>query len=117
MKGIFKLWFLMWVAAAFGKFVSNSTTVITDLGTVLAAAPYSATAQAKALAAAGPIMALYDNVLLCQRKAQEMVEILSYLLNGTQVVTSYTAPSGGPITTGADSASYNLLVGVLQILQ
>jgi hypothetical protein len=95
----------------------NSTQIITDLTSALANQPYSATAQAAQNAAAGPIMALADNILLVQRKAQEMAELLAYLLQGTQTQGSLTAPSGGPITTGADSATYNLLVGIYQILK
>jgi|SRR5580698_513159 hypothetical protein len=97
--------------------VSNSTQIITDLGTALANSPYSTTAQANSNNPNGPIMALYDNILLVQRKAQEMAELLAYLLGGSQVQGSLTAPTGGPITSAADSATYNLLVGVYQILK
>lgn len=117
MNNIAKLLFRVFVERALGYFVSSSTQIITDLGTVLASSPYSTTAQANQNAAAGPIMALYDNILLVQRKAQEMAVLLSLLLCGSQVANSLTAPTGGPITSAADSASYNLLVGIFQILK
>jgi hypothetical protein len=97
--------------------MANSTTIITDLQSAINNYPYSATAQANAQAAAGPIMGLRDNIILCKRKAEEMAEILAYLLCGSQIVNSYTAPTGGPITTGADNATFVKLQGVLNDLQ
>ena len=95
---------------------SNSTQVITDLNTA-ATATYSATALAAAAAAAGPIMDLPGVLQLCKLKAQEIHDILVYVLEGSQVSTSLTAPSGGVITTGSDNSTYNTLVGVYQILK
>lgn len=95
---------------------SNSTQVITDLNTA-ATAVYSATATAAAIAAAGPIMDLPGVLVLCQRKAQEIRQILCYVLEGSQLTTSLTAPSGGVITTGADNSTYTTLVGVYQIMK
>lgn len=121
MKRIFRLLFQLWVAPAFGKFVSNSTQIIADLTTCLVNSPYSTQAIAAAQAPAGPIMALYDNILLVQRKAQEMAVLLCYLLSGAQTspptLGGLTAPSGGPITVNFDAATYNLLVGIFQILK
>lgn len=96
---------------------SNSTQIITDLNTTIASSPYSTTAQANAIAAAGPIMdttGLIKSILL---DAQSMAEKLAYILGGSQVQGSLTAPTGGVITSGADSATYNLLVGIYQILK
>lgn len=95
---------------------SNSTQVITDLNTA-ATAVYSATAVAAAVAAAGPMMDLQGVLQLCKLKAQEIHDILVYVLEGKQISTSLTAPSGGIITTGADNATFVTLVGVYQILK
>lgn len=95
---------------------SNSTQVITDLQTA-ATATYSATATAAAIAAAGPIMDLPGVLTLCQRKAQEIRQILCYVLEGKQISTSLTAPSGGVIATGTDTSTYDTLVGVYQIMK
>lgn len=96
---------------------SNSTQIITDLTSAAANAPFSATAQAAATAAAGPIMDTLANINLCRLKAQEMAEILAYILGGSATQGSLTAPTGGVITSGADSSTYNLLVGIYQILK
>ena len=112
--------FLLRLMFGWTGFVSNSTQIITDLGTALVNSPYSTQAIANAQAPAGPIMALYDNILLVQRKAQEMAVLLGYLLGGSQTtppVGGLTAPSGGPITVSYDLATYNLLVGIFQILK
>ena len=121
MNRIFKLLFQVWIFPAFGKFVGNSTQIITDLGNALQASGYSPQANAASQAPAGPIMAIYDNILLVQRKAQEMAVLLGYLLSGAQTsppaLGGLTAPSGGPVTVNFDLATYNLLVGVFQILK
>ena len=101
----------------FGMNVSNSSAVITDLGTAVTAWPYSATATANSIAAAGPITDLRGALEVCQLHAQEMVKILSYILEGSAVQTSLTAPTGGLITSSSDSSTYNTLVGVYQILK
>lgn len=96
---------------------SNSTQILTDLASAIANSPYSATAQTNQNAAAGPIMdttGVIKDVLVC---AQEMVQKLAYVLGGSQVQGSLTAPTGGIITSGADSTTYNLLVGIYQILK
>ena len=96
---------------------SNSTQIIADLNSA-ATATYSATATAAALAAAGPIMDIGGVLKTCTLKAQEIVQILNYVLGGSQVApASLTAPTGGVITSGSDSTTYNLLVGVFQILK
>jgi len=95
--------------------VANSSALITD-AQAAASATYSATAKAAAIAAAGPIMDLGGSLALCVTKLQEIKEILAYVLEGTQVPSNLSAPSGGPITTGADSTTYNKLVGIYQIL-
>lgn len=95
----------------------NSTQIITDLNTAITNQPYSATSVAASIAAAGPIMdtnAMVKSVLV---NAQEMAEKLAYLLGGSMVQGSLTAPSGGVIDSGTNSATYNLLVGIYQILK
>lgn len=99
-----------------GMDVSNSTQIIADLKTA-AAAVYSATALAAAQNANGPNMDIQGVINLCVLKAQEMAGILAYVLEGKQIQTSLTAPTGGVITSGADSTTYNTLVGVYQILK
>lgn len=98
-------------------FVSNSTQIITDLQSAYNNAPYSTTAQANAQAAAGPMMDTPGLISTCLLKAKEIHDILVYVLEGSQVSTSLTAPSGGVITSSADSSTYNLLVGVYQIIK
>lgn len=96
---------------------SNSSQIITDLNTA-ATATYSATALAAAIAAGGPIMDLGGVLKTCTLKAQEIVQILNYVLGGAATApTSLTAPTGGVITSGSDSSTYNTLVGVFQILK
>jgi hypothetical protein len=96
----------------------NSTQLITDMKSAVANAPFSATAQAAAIAAAGPIedlTAMVNSVLL---EFQEIQAKLNYILGGSQLApASLTAPTGGLITSGSDSATYNLLVGIFQILK
>lgn len=97
--------------------MAASTAVITDLGTG-ANATYSATAQAAAIAAAGPIMDLNGVLKLCVLKAQEIQVILNYVLGGSAVTAaSQTAPTGGVVTNASDSAAYTALVQVYQILK
>lgn len=97
---------------------SNSTQIITDMNSAVTNAPYSATAQAAAIAAAGPIedlQAMVKSVLLNFQEAQEK---LNYILGGSLLApASLTAPTGGLIATGTDTATYNLLVGIFQILK
>lgn len=100
-----------------GAFVSNSTQIITDL-TSATTSTISATGTANAIAAAGPIMDLPAMIKSILLNAQEMQEKLNYILGGSAVApASLTAPTGGVITTSSDSALYNLLVGVFQILK
>lgn len=94
---------------------SNSTQIITDLNTA-ATSTFTAGEKASAIAAAGPIMDIAGNINLCKTKAQEIAEILAYLLEGAAVQTSLTAPSGG-IIPSSDTTLYNTLVGVYQILK
>lgn len=99
--------------------VSNSTQLITDMKSALANAPFSATAQAAAIAAAGPITDLpgvLNSVLL---NFQEALEKLNYVLNGSMITAANQgAPAGGLIASGgSDAATYNLLVGIYQILK
>jgi hypothetical protein len=43
---------------------------------------------------------------------------LNYILGGSMIApASLTAPTGGLITSSSDSATYNLLVGIFQILK
>ena len=96
---------------------SNSTQIITDLTTVIT--NISATQTTRANAAAGPITDVNGTVNLLKTKAQEMVEILAYLLEGVQFVTSQSAPANGIFQTGDSNAAngYNLLTGIYQILK
>ena len=97
--------------------VSNSTQIITDLGTAISSSPYSETSQAASIAAAGPIMDTTGMIKSVLNDAQAMVEKLAYILEGKATQSSLTAPTGGIITSAADSATYNLLVGIYQILK
>ena len=98
--------------------VGNSTQIITDMTSAVANAPFSATAQSNAIAAAGPIedlTAMVNSVLLNFKEVQMK---LNYILGGSMIApASLTAPTGGLITTSSDSATYNLLVGIFQILK
>lgn len=99
--------------------VGNSTQIIADMKSAAANAPFSATAQAAAIAAAGPIedlTAMVNSVLLNFIEAQAK---LNYILGGSMIApASLTAPTGGLIAGGgADAATYNLLVGIFQILK
>lgn len=96
---------------------SNSTQLITDMASA-AGTTFSATAVAAAQAAAGPMMDLTGTLKSCTLKLQEIAQILNYVLGGSaKAPASLTAPAGGLITTGADSTTYNLLVGIFQILK
>jgi hypothetical protein len=101
-----------------GGAASNSTQLITDMTSAINNQPYSATATANAIAAAGPIEdlnAMVKSVLLNFQEAQMK---LNYILGGSMTApASLTAPTGGLITTSSDSATYNLLVGIFQILK
>src|ERR1039458_8689912 len=93
--------------------VGNSSQILTDMASAAAATPFSATAQAAAAAAAGPIEdlpAMVKSVLLNFQEAQQK---LNYILGGSLITpNSLTAPTGGLITSAADSATYNYLVGI-----
>ena len=94
-----------------------SSQCITDMVTA-STATYSATATANALAAAGPIMDLNGVLKSVTLKLQECAVILNYVLGGqATTANSYTAPTGGVVTTSSDSTNYNLLVGVYQLLK
>jgi hypothetical protein len=98
--------------------VGNSTQIITDMTSAINNSPFSATAQAAAIAAAGPIMDLPGMIKSVLLNFQEAQEKLNYILGGSMVApASLTAPTGGLITSGSDSATYNLLVGIFQILK
>lgn len=96
---------------------SNSSQIITDLGTVYSNISSQQTTRAQA--AAGPILDPYAQVELCKLKAQEMAEVLAYLLEGVQFQTSLTAPANGIFQSGDTNAAngYTLLVGIYQILK
>lgn len=102
------------------NFVSNSTQIITDLTSVQTNGN-SVTAVANSNAAAGPIMDLPGMIASIKLNAQEMVEKLAYILQGTMISATtnspITAPTGGIITSASDSTNYNLLVGIFQILK
>lgn len=97
--------------------MAASSQIISDL-TTASNATYSATATAAAIAAAGPIIDLNGALKLVTLKAQEMAVILNYVLGGSAATAnSFTAPTGGVVTSGSDSTNYNLLVGVYQLLK
>jgi len=100
------------------SFVSNSSQIITDFGTVLTNG-FLATQYARANAAAGPITDLPGMVASCKLRMQETAEILAYILEGSSVQTSLTAPAGGLVLTGDSNATtcWNLLTGIYQILK
>lgn len=92
---------------------SNSSQIVADL--ILARdSTFTAGELASASSPTGPIMDIKGNLALCVLRAQEISWTLAYLLEGTMVSTSRTAPSGG-IIPSSDSTLYNLLVGVYQI--
>lgn len=99
--------------------VSNSSQLITDMASAITNAPWSTTAQAAASAAAGPITDLQGVLTTVKLNFQEAAEKLAYVLQGTMIQSGspLTAPTGGLITSAADSATYNLLVGIYQILK
>lgn len=101
-----------------GGGVASSTQILTDLQTVLTNG-FLATQTARAQAAAGPIEDLPGMVTTVLRSAQDMVRALTYILEGSQIQTSLTAPTGGLVQSGDSNATtcYNLLTGVYQILK
>ena len=119
MNQIVKLLFTIWIFPAFGKFVSNSTAVITDMTAAIAITPSAAT---KALASGPdqPIMDLNGVLNSVKLNFQEAVEKLAYVLCGTMISATtnspVTAPTGGVVTSTNDAALYNKLVGIYQIL-
>lgn len=119
MNQITKLLFTMWIFPAFGKWVSNSTHVITDMASVITNGN-SATSLANASAANGPIMDLPGMLASVKLNFQEVVEKLAYVLQGGMISATtnspVTAPTGGIITSTSDSTNYNLLVGIYQIM-
>lgn len=119
MNKIFNMLFQMWIFPAFGKFVSNSTQLIADMASAITNSPYSAATQALANAAAGPIMGLTDMLASVKLNFQEAAEKLAYVLQGSMIQSGspLTAPTGGIVTSANDSATYNLLVGIYQILK
>lgn len=118
MKQIQKMLFRVFIERALGYFVSNSTQIITDLQTA-ASATLLATQLARANVAAGPITDLPGSLDLLVKKAKEMVQLMSYILEGSQIQTSLTAPAGGLVQTGDSNAAttWNVLTGVYQILK
>ena len=112
MNQIIKLLFTVWILPAFGKFVSNSTQIIADLTTVQT--NVSSTQTTRAIAPAGPIMDVNGVLASLIIRAQEMKELLAYLLGSSQVY----ATTGGIFQTGDANATtgYNLLLGIAQIL-
>jgi hypothetical protein len=89
------------------------------MASVIALAPFSASgAQTAAIAAAGPMMDLTGMVKSVLLNFQEAQAKLNYILGGSMIApASLTAPTGGLITSTADSAAYNYLVGIFQILK
>lgn len=87
------------------------------MATAIATTP-SATATAAAIAAAGPMEDLPGMLKSILLNFQEATMKLNYILGGSMVApASLTAPTGGIVTSGADSTLYNLLVGIFQILK
>jgi len=116
MNQMLKLFFLTWIAPAFGLFVSNSTQILTDITSVQTNGN-STTSLANAVAAAGPTMDLPGMIASVKLNFQEAAEKLAYILGGSMVQGSLTAPTGGVITTTSDSTNYNLLTGIYQIIK
>jgi|HubBroStandDraft_3_1064219.scaffolds.fasta_scaffold1263407_1 hypothetical protein len=118
MNSIVKLLFRVFVERALGYFVSSSTQIITDL-TSCQTTGWSTTALSNAIAAAGPILDLPGIIASVKLNAQEMAEKLAYILQGSQIQSGspITAPTGGVVTSSSDSANYNLLTGIYQILK
>lgn len=69
--------------------MANSTTIITDLGTVITNGP-SASTSAAAISASGNIQDYQGNVKLLQLKAQEMAVLIKAVLAVTDVATDGT---------------------------
>lgn len=117
MNSILKMMFKLWIAPMLGQFVSNSTQILTDMSSAVALTP-SVTALAAAQAPAGPMEDLPGMLKSVQLNFQEAVEKLNYILGGSMIApASLTAPTGGLVTSAADSALYNYLVGIFQILK
>jgi hypothetical protein len=84
-------------------------SVLGDLATVNSTA-FDAVSVTRANAAAGPIMDLPAAASLLQLKAQEMKELLFYILSGNQIGSG----SSGPVRSG--DANYTLLNNLLTTL-
>ena len=96
--------------------MANSTQIITDLGTVISTG-YSTTAQANAIAAAGPIMDLTALTYLLRLKAQEMKAILNYMISPNGMIGGGSiGGAGAVVTSAADSTVEGLLAGILNDL-
>lgn len=81
--------------------MAASSTLITDLGTAFSNGP-SSTTQANAIAAAGPIQDVNDNINLAQLKLKEAKQ----LLNAVQQVQD----------TGTDGTNKTLVANVILAL-
>ena len=108
-----------WLKLRKTNFVSNSVKLIADMTSALAITPSAAT-QALASNPNSPIMDLPGVLASVRTNFQEAVEKLAYVLAGTQIsattTSPVTAPTGGIVTSANDSALYNLLVGIYQVL-
>lgn len=85
---------------------TNSTAVITDLGTV--ASNINATQRGRAIAAAGPILDLDAAVALMLLRMQEVKALATYLLYGGETTTSNPGGQGGSqaiLQTGEQSCT------------
>lgn len=118
MNQILKMLFTLWIFPAFGKWVSNSTQLLTDMASVITNGN-SATTTANGIAAAGPITDVSGLLASIKLNFQEAAEKLAYLLQGSMIQSGspITAPTGGIITSAGDSTNYNLLTGIYQILK
>lgn len=85
MNSIFRLLVQVWIAPVFGFFFTGSQTITTDLTTVKTSydsGADAATYQARAIDAGGPIMDVDGMLGLLQTKANEMAQIINYLIYG-----------------------------------
>jgi len=86
MNSIAKLMFRMYILPVLGFFFTGSQTFTTDLATVKTAidnGDADATAQqGRAVNATGPMMDLDGMILTLQQKANEMAQIINYIIYG-----------------------------------
>lgn len=108
MKVIFQLFFRMYILPLFGVF-TNSTAVITDMGTVIT--NITSTQQARAIAAGGPILDVNAICEIIQLRFQEAKVLCNYLLYGNQIASGSQGGASSIIASG-DGTIFTTLVNV-----